>query len=142
MFYDDMLETAITTADISLTKSRKIDKPFDNKYEEYTIKNDREKYNKKNKDTIVENYGSGQNGTRIRNAVTGQRYPYFVGTKSEDLFFKVSNATGLNGRKDTLILFYDSPEQFENHYHTVVSTDIKNTWNEKFLIARQRVQSN
>ena len=60
-------------------------------------------------------YGSGIVGTKIRNAVTGERYDYKVGSKEQDLFFSVALCTGENGMKESLSLFYDSPEQYENH---------------------------
>ena len=77
----------------------------------------------------IENYGSGQQGDRIKNAVTGERTRFAVGSSDEDLFFKVSEASGRNGRNIPLVLFYDSPEQYENHHFTAVDEKIKEAWN-------------
>jgi hypothetical protein len=89
------------------------------------------------KKITIKSYGSGQMGSRIRNAVTGQYTPYLVGSKNEDLFFVVNDSTGLFGRKDPLFLFYDSPEQYENHQFIILKQPIKEKWYEKNLLARQ-----
>ena len=94
------------------------------------------KYYKK---ITIKSYGSGQIGSRIRNAVTGQYTPYIVGSKNEDLFFVVNDSTGLFGRREPLFLYYDSPEQYENHQFTLLNQKIKEKWNEKNLLARQNM---
>lgn len=75
----------------------------------------------------------------IRNAVTGIRMEHRVGSKYEDLYFRVfdvhaDNHTPLNDlpRK----LFYDNPEQCERHLQLTISKDVKETWAEKNLRAR------
>jgi hypothetical protein len=94
--------------------------------ERTTLKNDDGKtyYMKVNVDV----YGNGQVGTRIRNAVTGIRYPYVVGSKDQDLLYSVAICTGENGLKEAIHLFYDSPEQYENHMFQNVNMDIKTNW--------------
>jgi len=91
------------------------------------------------KKITIKSYGSGQMGSRIRNAVTGQYTPYLVGSKNEDLFFVVNDSTGLFGRKDPLFLFYDSPEQYENHQFIILKQTIKEKWYEKNFLARQNL---
>lgn len=145
MYYDEMIETAVDTDFVSVDDKKNtsagVARNMDHKYEKFKIP-----FNKTWKDgrfykTItVEQYGSSQSGSRIRNAVTGQRYPYLVGSANEDLFFKVSDATGRKGRKYPLTLFYDTPEQYENHHFTSLNQDIKNAWQEKNLVARKRLQ--
>lgn len=88
----------------------------------------------------IKSYGSGQFGCKIRNAVTGQYTPYYVGTKDEDLFFTAIDSYGLNGRKDPLFLFYDSPEQYENHQFLMLNTKIKEKWYKKNLEARKNLE--
>jgi hypothetical protein len=75
--------------------------------------------------------------TRIRNAVTGSRYrddhpklKYLVGTRQEDLFFKVTIANGENGN-NPINMFYDNPEQFEKHQRLIVSQPLKEKWMKK-----------
>ena len=72
------------------------------------------------------------NDVRIRNAVTGVWYrddhpkcKYLVGSRQEDVFFKVHHCTGeteISGnKKNTILLFYDSPtirETSENNFTT------------------------
>jgi hypothetical protein len=86
------------------------------------------------------------NDFRIRNAVTGVWYrddhpkcKYLVGSAQEDVFFKVHFSTGepeltsasRNNRKNTTLLFYDSPEQFERHQRMTVAQSVKEKWQEK-----------
>ena len=80
--------------------------------------------------------------TRIRNAVTGARYrddhpklKYLVGSRQEDLFFKVTIANGENGNIP-INLFYDNPEQFERHQRFVLSQATKERWAKKNLECR------
>lgn len=150
MYYEDLVETAVEPDAYSDSNSAAVtnkktvsllpNRPEPN-YEKYKIlingvwRGDGRYY----KSIITENYGSGQQGTKIRNAVTGERYPYLVGSLNEELFFKVSDASGRNKRKSTLTLFYDSPEQYENHHFTTVDPAIKKKWNEKHQIARRRI---
>jgi hypothetical protein len=83
-------------------------------------------------------YGSGGIGSKIRNAVTGERYQYLVGTKEQDMFFSVSLCTGENGLKESVSLFYDSPEQYENHMFKSLDITKKSQWYNK-SIAMKRV---
>jgi hypothetical protein len=107
---------------------KKLDKQYQ-KYVKLVYKTWRDgKYYKK---PVIECYGSGQIGSLIRNAVTGQYYPYRVGNTEEDTFFKVIDAVGRDGRKEPLILYYDSPEQYENHQFVTVSQVIKESWHKR-----------
>ena len=88
----------------------------------------------------IELFGSGDTGTKIRNAVTGAKTPYLVGSLNEDLFFKVMDASGNKGRRDSLLLFYDSPEQYENHNFIILDQNIKESWLNKNVEARKRLK--
>ena len=81
----------------------------------------------------IKNYGSGSQGSHIVNSVTGNKYNIKVGSAKENIFFKVIDATGFNGRKEPLMLYYDSPEQYEQHYFTNVSPDTKKQWTQRAL---------
>jgi hypothetical protein len=83
-------------------------------------------------------WGSGIVGSPIRNAKTGFLTDYVVGTKFEDLFFKVSMTSGLN-RYDRApaTLFYDSPEQYEMHQDCILPVELKEKWVEKRVIAER-----
>ena len=81
----------------------------------------------------IKNYGSGSQGSRIVNAVTGNKYNIKVGSAKEILLFKVTDSTGFNGRNEPLMLYYDSPEQYENHYFTTVAPDTKQKWVQRTL---------
>ena len=104
-------------------------KKLDRNYEKYSVPfNNKWTDGKYYKKITIENYGSGSYGSRIRNAVTGVRYNFIVGTAEQDLFFKVIDSTGRNGRREPLMLYYDSPEQYENHHFTTISQEVKQQW--------------
>jgi hypothetical protein len=83
---------------------------------------------RKNKKIIM--YNSGDVGSHIRNAVTGIYTKDIVGSASEDSYFTTSFATG-ECPKGPLILYFDSPEQYERHFYTTLSENIKSKWNDK-----------
>ena len=85
---------------------------------------------------IIVMYSSGCHGTVIRNAVTGIRVSgHIVGSKAEDLFFKVKFSTGETGL-NTVTLFYDSPEQYEKHMNDVIKSTTKQPWHDRVQTAR------
>jgi len=78
-------------------------------------------------------------GMFLRNAMTGHRQePYRTGTYDEDLFYSVCLATGETGRRESSMLFYDNPEQYERHFFTQVPREIKDAWANKARHARER----
>jgi len=86
----------------------------------------------KNKKTRVDCYSTSVSGSNIRNAETGDYYKYKVGTKDEDLFFKIALACGnLKTKNNSNVLFYDSPEQFEKHLMIELDNYIKEQWVDK-----------
>ena len=86
----------------------------------------------KTKKIRVDCYSSGDSGTNIRNAETGDYYKYKVGSKEEDLFFKVALSCGKFKPKNGLnIIFYDGPEQYEKHLMIELDNHVKETWVDK-----------
>ena len=85
-------------------------------------------------------YGSGDIESHIRDAITGDRYRYYlVGSDYESLFFKVIISTGeFKGRKGPT-LFYNSPEEYENHNKIYLDTKIKEAWRVKKASAEARL---
>ena len=76
-------------------------------------------------------------GSTIRNAVTGIYESGFkFGSTNEDLFFKVAQSCC---GPDHHILFYDTPEQYEKHFRTAVTTDMKTKWVEKSSRRRREI---
>ena len=134
-----------TSVDFKLRQQKQADelKKLDKHFEKYTIP-----YNKVGPDgkfhkrLTIENYGSRGQGTKIRNAVTGEKYTILLGSADEDLLFKVIESTGRYGRKEPLMLYYDSPEQYENYHFVTVSTDIKQKWFQRNFEARKRLHGN
>jgi hypothetical protein len=81
------------------------------------------------------------NNSFIRNAVTGIKMEHKVGSKYDDLYFRVIDVcpgthTPLNdlSRK----LYYNNPEQCERHLQITIPNEIKEKWAEKNLIARSK----
>ena len=84
----------------------------------------------------VEVFSSGCQGNIIRNAISGSYYyGDRVGSKQEDLYYKVCISTGEVG-KDTISLFYDSPEQYERHMYATVDSENKQRWLEKQITVK------
>jgi len=85
-------------------------------------------------------FSSGQQGCRIRNAITGEYYNHEVGSEKEDLYFKVIIATAENGTTDPITLFYESPQQYERVMFCMVNPKIKEIWNTKNLNMRIKIE--
>ena len=143
MYCEEGFEPADDSSFHLKMNSTEMGRQFDTKHEKYTIAfNNTWKDGKYRKNVTIENYGSGQQGARIRNAVTGEKYSHseLVGSKFEDLYFKVIESTGRFNRRDPLILFYDTPDQYENHHFVTVNNLVKEKWYEKCLATRNRLQ--
>ena len=80
---------------------------------------------RKDKDIMV--FPSSSQGSNIKNAETGEFTRYIVGSMDEDLFYKVTIATG-EFESGPLTLFYNSPTHYERHQGEVVSDDAKFRW--------------
>ena len=110
---------------------------------------DKWKDNRYYKYVMVECYGSGQQDSFARNAVTGLQYTESnglpctikVGSSQQDLLFKVVDSTAFRGRNEPLVLFYDSPEQYETHFYGLRKVDesTKRCWHERQLEAQKRI---
>ena len=85
------------------------------------------KYNKK-----IEVYSSGGTGAYIRDAETGEYYSSLVGSKDEDLFFKVKLATGeCTSANGSSTLFYNSPQHYASHFECSVNSPHLLLWEDK-----------
>lgn len=90
--------------------------------------------NSKDKRPSRRSYPSNVQGRFIVNAVTGVAYPWRVGSKYEDLLWKVCDSTGRRGKMDPDMYFYDSPKQAIEHRRyrqDVFSVDTVNWWKAK-----------
>jgi hypothetical protein len=68
-------------------------------------------------------------GVPYYNHVTNK--PIIIGSKASEQLFIVTNSMGLTESKDPVILYYDSPEQYERHRHTTLVKTLKDTWHAK-----------
>lgn len=88
--------------------------------------------NGKIKNKRIKVFTSSGCGSNIRDAETGEHYSNKVGSRDEDLFFKVSIATGeCNSANGSNVLFYCSPQHYENHLHSEVDHDTIASWEAK-----------
>jgi hypothetical protein len=87
------------------------------------------KTSKYEKSSGIEVYSTNSTpGSMIRDAITGARNKeWLVGSKNERIFFKVALTYGHTNR-DSLLLYFDSPEQFERHMGSTVSQITKEKW--------------
>uniref|UniRef100_A0A6C0IDP6 Uncharacterized protein n=1 Tax=viral metagenome TaxID=1070528 RepID=A0A6C0IDP6_9ZZZZ len=68
-------------------------------------------------------------GTIIRHAVSGIREKNMrTGRRDEDAYFKVAYSIGECVQDRYGNLYYNSPEEYERHFHTTVSQQIKEKW--------------
>jgi hypothetical protein len=107
-------------------KTKRLDKGYNVIYRK-TLRNDGRTYNKK-----IEVYTSSCTGSHIRDAETGAYLPSLVGSKDEDLYFKVSLATGeCRSANGSSTLFYSSPQHYANHLMCDVDPQIALRWEDK-----------
>jgi len=85
------------------------------------------RHNKEGKVKKVGCFITGQVGSSIRNAATGL-YSYNCKVGTENHFFSVVIATGETKSYQPIILYYDSPQQFEKHLFAEVSQETKDRW--------------
>ena len=84
------------------------------------------------KNTKIDIYTSGDLGSQIRDASSGNYYSEKVGTHAEHMFFKVGLSTGERKSKNgSTTLFFLSPKHYETHLLTELGDDVKNQWLEK-----------
>lgn len=88
-------------------------------------------------------FPSNKPQTLIKNAVTGVPYPFLVGSKEQNMLYKIVDATGtcdtegyvIKSRNDlpnsqTNHLFYDNPEQCMTHLRLVINPEDIRRWKE------------
>ena len=74
------------------------------------------------------------------NARTNRPYSFKVGSRHEDSVFGIIIATGETGERTPPTLFYDTPEEYENHFRVRISDETKKRWKSKYnaYLAHQR----
>jgi hypothetical protein len=136
-FHDYMNNNANENDCISLDSKLKASNGFkiEDKNRVKIVKSVNAKWNdgKYYKNVEIELFGTGYIGSRIRNAVSGARTRSLVGSKDENMFFQVADCTGFDGRREPLNLYYDSPEQYENHFFVNLEQHVKEAWHRRFL---------
>jgi hypothetical protein len=116
-----------TTQDDLIHDVKKLDKGYNVVYR--MVERPQDGLIKKKK---IEIYTSGDMGSRIRDAETGNYYSSLVGSLDEHLFFKVGLSTG-ECKKGSNTLFYLSPSHYASHLHCSVPKKIVENWEMKRL---------
>lgn len=84
------------------------------------------------KNKKIEIYTTSGVGNHIRDAETGEYYPNLVGSKDEDLFYKVGLSTGeCKSANGSSTLFYLSPQHYATHLHSSVEPEHVQVWEAK-----------
>jgi len=84
-------------------------------------------YNKK-----IKIYTTSGIGSHIRDVETGEYSSYLVGSKDENLFFKIILATGqCNSANSSSTLFFTSPQHYANYLHCEVDPGVVHKWEMK-----------
>ena len=82
--------------------------------------------------TPISIYTSGGTDSQIRDAETGAYFSHIVGSADEDLYFKVTLATGeCKSKNGSSTAFYSSPRHYMSHLNNEVSEDVIQLWEEK-----------
>lgn len=87
--------------------------------------------------TFITAFETNFSNSFAMNAVTNVPYKVRFGSKEEDSLFSVIIATGETGQTP-LVLFYDSPEEYERHFSVNLTPRTKQNWNTKTLHHRLR----
>lgn len=83
--------------------------------------------NNKTKNIRIKVFTSSGPGSHIRDAETGSYYPNKVGSKDEDLFYKVMISTGeCKSSNGSNTLFYCSPQHYQNHLLNYSDAELDN----------------
>jgi hypothetical protein len=129
-FYQaESFESASYTNEFDLKKHLENVKQIDKGYNKIWRKTTRDGITKRTK---IELYTTSSMGNHIRDAETGEYYPYLRGSFDEYLFFSVALATGeCRSSNESNALFYISPESFMQHQNTRVDEDIILKWRER-----------
>ena len=134
MFQDDFLNQVETNyvddnendPNQIFEKTKRMDKGYNFIYRN-TFRKNGKSYKKK-----YEIYTSGVTGNHIRDAESGEYFNYKIGSHDEDLFFKVSLATGeCKSANGFSTLFYMSPQHYENHLQGNISPTLVAAWEKK-----------
>lgn len=119
--YDTYMEANDDGHDMTIQDIKNIDPGYNIIY----------KTNPKNpkKKSKMEFYTCGIGKSYIRNAETGIRYPYKIGSKDEYLFFKASLVDGsCTSKNEGVTLFYDGPHQYMAHQKCELDQSIIENW--------------
>ena len=119
-------------------KTHSVDTVFNQEENVYNNQNDTISHNKKSGNC----YYSNVMGEYIKDAITGEKYPWRVGSNDETRFFRVTNATNMidTGRRgisnsymgrDSRKAFYENPHAYMRHRHIELDEDFINEWYEK-----------
>jgi hypothetical protein len=116
--YEDLQDNNGSYLDNIFEQTKQTDKGYNLFNKMVTMPNGRTK----NKNFGV--YSSSNTGNHIRDAETGEYTNYLVGSKDEDLFFKVSLSTGkCTSKNGSHTFFYLSPQHYVSCMGGILSSN-------------------
>jgi hypothetical protein len=82
-------------------------------------------------------FPTGQAGSYIVDAISGEKYKFKVGTAKEYMFFKVMVATGFVTKKGgvaktTTTLFFETPDDYRSHFKTDIDPKVIKNWENNY----------
>lgn len=88
-----------------------------------------------NRNRKLKIYNSDIQGSAIKDAITGELYPWKVGSYDEERFFKVKDNSLLNKYDSEFqeghTLFYKNPEEYMNFNNVELDDNIIEQWHER-----------
>lgn len=126
-FYDPQFDEEHEREQLNIMNQIKnVDKGFNTVYRKYI------NHDGISRVTKINVYTSSGKGSNIRDGETGIYYPNLVGSKDEDLFFKVNLATGeCVSKNNSNTLFFMSPRHYETHMRTQLDISTITQWQDK-----------
>ena len=132
MYYDEIFGVNDEYNNISNSQNKELNKMKSMDKDYASVNRFKMNLNGKKTRVKIDLYVSGELGSYIRNAATGQHYKFKVGSSHEDKLFKIKLATGeVKTRSGNSVLFFDSPEQYESHLLDEISDEVKEKWRSK-----------
>ena len=82
-------------------------------------------------------FPTGQAGSYIIDAISGEKYPFKVGTLKEYMFFKVTFATGFVTKKGGVtktptVLFFENPNDYQSYFKTYADPAVIKKWENNY----------
>lgn len=79
----------------------------------------------------IDVFSNKPNNKYIVHAIRGIITQHLIGTTDEKLYYKIKILNGTKNNKKYITLYYNSPEEYENHLDIKLDEQIKKNWYEE-----------